>query len=97
MGQADSSTWVKPSSDTASLAEAVMAVMRSVGGVGYAINHDGFAGLHRSAGDEDGGNVQAQRCIEHARGDFIAVGDAYEGVGSVGIGHVLDGIGDDFA
>ena len=31
VGQADSSTWVKPSSDTASLAEAVMAVMRSVG------------------------------------------------------------------
>ena len=67
------------------------------GGVGYAINHDGFAGLHRSARDENGGNVQAQRRIEHARGDFIAVGDAHQGVGSVGIGHVLDGIGDDFA
>ena len=65
--------------------------------MGNAIDHDGLAGLHRPAGDEDSGDIQAHRGIEHARGDLIAVGDADEGIGSMRIGHVLDGIGDDLA
>ena len=65
--------------------------------MGYAIYNDRLSCLHWPTRDKDGGDIQAQGGIEHAGGDFIAVGDAYQGVGSVGIGHVLDGIGDDFA
>ena len=60
----------------------------------HAIDDDGFAGLHRAAGDEDGGDVETQRSVEHARGDLVAVGDTHEGVGSMRVSHVLDGIGD---
>src|SRR5699024_1331569 len=55
------------------------------------------SGLHRSAGDEHDGDVQAQGRIEHARGDLVAVGDAHQRVGGVGVDHVLDGVGDDLA
>src|SRR5690606_23970838 len=57
----------------------------------------GLARFHRTAGNEDHRNVQAQRGHQHARGDLVAVGNAYDGVGAVGIDHVLDGVGDDLA
>ncbi|MNQ48583.1 hypothetical protein D3C85_624650 [compost metagenome] len=57
----------------------------------------GLAGFHRAAGDEDHRDVQAQGRHQHARGDLVAVGDAHDGVGAVGVDHVLDGVGDDLA
>ncbi len=56
-----------------------------------------LAGLHRPAGDEHGRDVEPQRRHQHARGDLVAVGDADHGVGAVGIDHVLDRVGDQFA
>ncbi len=56
-----------------------------------------LAGFHRTAGDEDHGDVQAQRGHQHARGDLVAVGDAHQRVGCVGIAHVLDAVGDQVA
>ncbi len=40
-------------------------------------------GLHRTAGDEDGRDVQTQRGHQHARYDLVAVRDADQGVGAV--------------
>ncbi|MNF49595.1 hypothetical protein D3C84_308700 [compost metagenome] len=57
----------------------------------------GLAGFHRAAGDEDHRDVQAQGGHQHAGGDLVAVGDADDGVGAVGVDHVLDGVGDDLA
>ncbi len=57
----------------------------------------GFAGFHRPAGNEDHRNVEAQRGHQHAGGDFVAVGDADNGVGAVGVDHVFHGVGDDLA
>ena len=62
-----------------------------------AVDDDCFACLHGATGDEDGGDIETKRGIEHARGDFVAIGDAYQGVGSMRVYHVLDGIGDDLA
>src|SRR5690606_3601499 len=59
-----------------------------------AVDERGPAGLHRAAGDEDRGDVQAQGRVEHARGDLVAVGDADQGVGAVGLDHVLDAVRD---
>src|SRR5690554_1338558 len=55
----------------------------------------GFTGFHGAAGHKDGRNVQAQGGHQHARGDFVAVGDAHQRIGTVGIGHVLYGVGND--
>ncbi len=57
----------------------------------------GLAGFHRAAGDEHHRDIQAQGSHQHAGGDLVAVGDADNGVGAVGIDHVLDRVGDDFA
>jgi len=56
-----------------------------------------LARLHGTTGDEDGGKVEAQGGHQHARRDLVAVRDADEGVGAVGIDHVLDGVGDQLA
>ena len=55
------------------------------------------AGLHRAAGHEHGGDVQPERGHQHARSDLVTVGDAHQGVGAVGVDHVLDRVGDQFA
>src|SRR5690606_30385377 len=55
----------------------------------------GLAGFHRSAGDEDCRDIQAQGGHQHAGGDLVAVADADDGVGAVGIDHVFNGVGDD--
>src|SRR5690606_34733578 len=55
----------------------------------------GLAGFHGAAGDEDHGDVQAQGGHQHAGGDLVAVGDADDGVGAVGVDHVLHRVGYD--
>jgi hypothetical protein len=57
----------------------------------------GLAGFHRAAGDEHHRDVQAQRSHQHAGGDLVAVGDADDGVGAMGVDHVLHRVGDDLA
>ena len=56
-----------------------------------------LARLHRPAGNEHGGDVEAQRRHQHAGGDLVAIGDAHHRVGAMGVDHVLDAVGDDFA
>ena len=53
-----------------------------------AVHH--LARLHGPAGDEYGGDVEAQGGHHHAGGDLVAVGDADQRVGAVGVDHVLD-------
>ena len=56
-----------------------------------------LARFHRPAGDKDHGNVQAHGGHQHSRRDLVAVGDADQRVGAMGIDHVLDRIGDQVA
>ena len=56
-----------------------------------------LAGLHRAAGDEDDGDVEAQRRHQHAGRDLVAVGDADQRVGAMGVDHVFDAVGDQLA
>ena len=62
-----------------------------------AVDEGRLAGLHRAAGDEDGGDVEAQGGHQHAGGDLVAVGDADQRVRAVGFDHVLDGVRDQLA
>ena len=62
--------------------------------VGYT---DNFTSFHRAAGNEDGRNVQAHGGNQHARGDFVAVGNADQSIGAVGIDHVFDRVGNQVA
>ena len=65
---------------------------------GLNIGHaDNFTGFHRAAGNEDGRNVQAHGGNQHARGDFVAVGNAHQCVGAVGVDHVFDRVGNQVA
>jgi len=56
-----------------------------------------LAGFHGSTGDKDSRDVEPQRGHQHAGGDLIAVGDADQRVGAVGVGHVLHRVGDQLA
>src|SRR5690606_28811390 len=56
----------------------------------------GLARFHRATGDEHHRDVQAQGGHQHAGGDLVAVGDADNGIGAVGVDHVFDRVGDDF-
>ena len=71
--------------------------VHQVQGAHRAVGQCHAAGFHGTAGDEDHGDVQAQRGHEHARGDLVAVGDADQGVGAVCVDHVLNGVGDQVA
>jgi hypothetical protein len=62
-----------------------------------AVGEQHLAGFHRAAGDEDRRDVEAQRGHQHAGGDLVAVGDADHGIGAVGVDHVFDAVGDEFA
>ena len=53
------------------------------------------AGQHGAAGDQDGGDVEAQGGHEHAGDDLVAVGHQDEAVHGMGRGHDLDGVGDE--
>ena len=58
---------------------------------------DDLARFHRPARDEHGGDVEPQRRHQHAGGDLVAIGDAHHRVGAMGVDHVFDAVGDDFA
>ena len=60
-----------------------------------AVGH--FARLHRSAADEDGGDVAAHGAHQHAGHDLVAVGDADHAVETMGAEHRLDRVGDQLA
>src|SRR5699024_679598 len=60
-----------------------------------AVDNDCLARFHRAARDEDGRGVQAQSCVEHARGDLVTVGDTHQRVSGVRIENVLHGVGND--
>ncbi len=53
------------------------------------------AGQHGPAGNQDGGDVEAQGRHEHAGDDLVAVGHQDEAVHGMGRGHDLDGVGDE--
>ena len=75
---------------------------RGIGGLDHRVDQveflgTEFAGLHRAAGYEDRGNVDPHRGEEHAGRDLVAVADAYQCVGLVGVDHIFDAVGDDVA
>ncbi len=53
--------------------------------------------FHGAAGDENGRDIEAHGGHQHAGSDFVAVGDADHGIDGMGIAHVLDAVGDQFA
>ncbi len=68
-----------------------------VGALDGAVGEHRGAGLHRAAGDEHGRDVEPQRGHQHARHDLVAVRDADQGVGTVRVALVFDGVSDDVA
>ncbi len=52
-------------------------------------------GQHGPAGNQDGGDVEAQGRHEHAGDNLVAVGHQDQAVHGMGRGHDLDGVGDD--
>ena len=58
---------------------------------------DDLAGLHRSAGDEHRGDVESQRRHQHAGRDLVAIGNAHQRVGAMGVDHIFDAVGDKVA
>ena len=56
-----------------------------------------FAGLHRSAADEDRRDVAAHGAHQHAGHDLVAIRNADHAVEGVGAEHRLDRVGDQFA
>ena len=79
----------------------------TVGGIDHGVNQvEGavlavlrghVAGFHRTAADEDCRNVEAHGGHEHTRSHLVAVGDAHEGVGAVGVSHVFGRVCDEVA
>ena len=67
-----------------------------IDGLLLALDRD-LAGFHRPARDEHHRHVEAQRRHQHAGRDLVAVRDADDRVGAVGVDHVLDSVGDDLA
>ena len=65
--------------------------------VGRGVGQLGLARFHGAARDKDHRNVQAHGGHQHAGGDLVAVGDAHQRVGAVGIDHVFDRVGDQVA
>src|SRR3546814_5142298 len=50
-----------------------------------------YTTLFRSpTGNEDGGNVDAQRRHQHARRDLVAVGDTDHRIGAMRVDHIFD-------
>ena len=61
-----------------------------------AMQHD-LAGFHRTAGDEDRGDVETQRRHQHTWGDLVAIRDTDHRVSAMSVDHVFDAVGDQFA
>ena len=95
VGQAERSMICTSSSEMRSSPAATMASTRSMARC-LPLQHD-LAGLHRPAGDEDGGNVEPHGGHQHAGRDLVAVRDAHHRIGAVRVDHVLDGVGDELA
>ena len=95
VGQAERSITATSASDTLSSAAATIASIRST--VRVARRELDLACLHRPARDEDGGDVEAQRRHQHARRDLVAIRDADQRVGAMGVDHVFDAVGDHLA
>jgi len=66
-------------------------------GFGLRIGQAHAASFHRAAGDEYHRNVQAHRGHQHAGRDLVAVGNAHQRVGAVGVDHVFDRVGNHIA
>ena len=62
-----------------------------------AVGQHGGAGLHRTAGNEHGRNVESQRGHQHARHDLVAVRDQDEAIEARSHRNGLDRIGDELA
>lgn len=56
-----------------------------------------LARFHGAAGNENGGNIETHRRIQHAGRDLVAVGNAHHRIGAMGIDHIFHGIRNDFA
>ena len=52
-------------------------------------------GFHGATRDENCRNVEAKCGIQHARGDLVTVGNADDGISSMGITHILHRVCDD--
>ena len=55
------------------------------------------ARFHRSAGNENRGDVKPHGCHEHTGSDFVAVAYAHHCIGEMGIHHILDAVGNQVA
>ena len=95
VGQAERSITATSASETLASAAATIASMRST--LRVAGRELDLARLHRPAGDEHRRDVEAQRRHQHAGRDLVAVRDADQRVGAMGVGHVFDAVGDDLA
>ncbi len=97
VGQAERSTSSRPSSVTSWLADAEMAVMRSVGA---RTTPSTTTALPASIGPPDTNTVgmfSRSAALSMPGRDLVAVRDAHQGVGAVGVDHVLDRVRDDLA
>ena len=56
-----------------------------------------FTGLHRAAGNENNRDIQAHRRHQHAGRDLVAVGNAHQRIGAVGVDHVFHAVGNQIA
>ena len=53
--------------------------------------------FHRPARNEDRRNVEPHGGHQHSGRDLVAIADAHQCVDAMGVGHVFDAVGDDFA
>ena len=51
-----------------------------------------LAGLHWTARNKDGGNIEAKCCHQHAGRDLVAIRDTDHGVGTVCVDHIFDAV-----
>ena len=95
VGQAERSITATSASETFVSAAATIASTE----VDFARSGRGLdlARLHRPTGDEDGRDVEPQRRHQHAGRDLVAVRDAHQRVGAMGVGHIFDAVGDHLA
>ena len=54
-------------------------------------------GFHGTTAHENGGDVQAHGCHQHARGNLVAVRDANHGISLVAVDHIFHRVGNDVA
>ena len=57
----------------------------------------GFTRFHRAPGHKNSRNVEAHRSVKHSGCDLVAIGNAHQRVGAVGVHHVFHRVGDQIA